>query len=96
MQKKLSVVQLLLKLQNLPGDGVHRILVLVPAGLEVDLILTAARAVMAGLAVMVVQLHGAAGRGVCRKDGVAEGVLLGPVLADVSRRSSSRRLSSVR
>ncbi len=86
MQKSpLSAIQLLLKLQNLPGDGVHRILVLISAGLEVDLILAAARAVIAGMTVVVVQLHGAAHHGVRRETGVAEGDLLGPGLADVGR-----------
>ena len=51
---------------------------------------------MAGLAVAVVQLHGAAGRGVRRKAGVAEGDLLGPGLADVGRRGGRRALGGGR
>ena len=66
--KYASVVPLPLGLQNLPGDGVDLILVLVPAGLEVDLILAALRPVVV---VVVVQLHLAVPHGVRREAGVA-------------------------
>ena len=72
-----SVVLVLLGLQDGPGGGIQRILVLVAAGLELHLVLQTA--------VVPVQLRFQFGHLVRRQPGVGQRGLLGGLLADIRR-----------